>query len=50
LRLGHALAALNHLTSAREHWRFAHEIDPDGWASRRANRDLSEFAISLQSS
>lgn len=49
LRLGHALAALNHVTSAKEHWRFAREIDPDGWAGRRANRDLSEFAISLQS-
>jgi tetratricopeptide (TPR) repeat protein len=46
LRLGHALAALNHATPAKEHWRFAHEIDPDGWAGRRATRDLREFAIS----
>ena len=49
LRLGHALAALNHITSAKEHYRFAYQIDPDGWAGRQANRDLSEFAISLQS-
>jgi tetratricopeptide (TPR) repeat protein len=49
LRLGHALAALNHVTSAKEHWRFAHEIDPDGWAGLRATRELSEFAISLHS-
>jgi tetratricopeptide (TPR) repeat protein len=40
LRLGHALWALNHPITARQHWEVAREIDPDGWAGSQAAREL----------
>jgi len=40
LRLGFALRAMHKHRTARQHWQYACDVDPEGWSGNQAQREL----------